>query len=133
MSCTRPRSGKSSSVSSAAVGADCQTWCKRTDLARVVAVDSYIEQDTRERRSKPRQLARGISILPLWRINQTVQAGVSILNSDKSRVVWTDVYEGAAHTTRTVVVAFGDRERPLPTYLFRKLSGTPPKFTLLII
>jgi hypothetical protein len=41
--------------------------------------------------------------------------------------------KGAAHLTRTVVVAFGNRVPLLRTYLFRKLSGTPVEFTLLII
>jgi hypothetical protein len=33
------------------------------DFVRVVAGDKYIGQDTRERRRKPRQLARGIANL----------------------------------------------------------------------
>jgi hypothetical protein len=41
--------------------------------------------------------------------------------------------KSAAHMTRTVAVPFGNRVRLLRTYLFRKISGTPLKFTVLII
>jgi hypothetical protein len=44
-----PRSGKSSSGSSAAAGAGCHTRYKRTGFVRVVAGDRYIRQDTREK------------------------------------------------------------------------------------
>jgi hypothetical protein len=66
-------------VSSTSAGAGCHTWCKRMGFVRVAARDRYIGQATRERRRKPRQLARGMSMLPLRRIKSTSRAEKSIL------------------------------------------------------
>src|SRR5438067_1584942 len=51
--CQEPQAGQ--------MRARCQTWRKRTGFVRVTAGDRYIGQDTRERRRKHRQLARGMT------------------------------------------------------------------------